>query len=444
MSSPVTTQLDPEPTSWAPLARRNTSDRAMRFREQLGLPTDMPIIMTGHQAQLWHPGILAKLYAAQSVAEQVGGVVVWLIVDMDTNEALSMRVPVRLAGGPLQDVTLDFMPKALRGGRQTTGAMPAVEPAPIELGAEMQPASDEIKERVERIRGALAAHADAPSVALQVTRALFDVLGDVAPVPTIISPARFVETDLYQEIHSMASRDPGHFSGTFNTSVLAVPDSGVAVVSLENEELPMWRLGERGRRVRARASDARRGDRLLPGGLLMTGLMRLAGCDLFIHGTGGRAYEPVNDRWLPGLIDAALAPYATATATAHLVFDEQQPVTQADAAHAAWLAHHAKHAPSLVGEQDAQRAKREIAARIEALPRHSQQRRALYEEMLAILERTRAAHAEEIARFEQKAEQTRLLAMEHRLRTDRTWSCALHSPERLTELREAIADRFAR
>ncbi|MCA9274359.1 MAG: hypothetical protein KDA31_15085, partial [Phycisphaerales bacterium] len=84
-TSPILTELDPEPTSWANLITHNTSERATRFREQLGLPTDKPIIMTGHQAQLWHPGILAKLFAAQSVASQVGGVVVWLIVDMDTN-----------------------------------------------------------------------------------------------------------------------------------------------------------------------------------------------------------------------------------------------------------------------------------------------------------------------------------------------------------------------
>ncbi|MCA9272680.1 MAG: hypothetical protein KDA31_06515 [Phycisphaerales bacterium] len=435
--------LDPEPTSWANLVTHNTSERATRFREQLGLPIDKPIIMTGHQAQLWHPGILAKLFAAQSVASQVGGVVVWLIVDMDTNEALSLRVPVRHAGGAMTDELFDFTPMDKRAVRRATGATPAAQPAPIRFGPEIKPATPEIAERLERLHRAIAAHADESSIAMQVTRAIFDVLAPVSQSPTIVAPTKFAETDLYQEVLALAADDPGHFAGTFNDAVTNVPDSGVAPVSLGNEELPMWRLDDRGRRERARASDAKRGEALLPGGLLMTGLMRLAGCDLFIHGTGGRSYEPVNDRWLPHLIDAPLAPFAAATATLTLDFDDHQPATQQDADHAAWLAHHARHDPSLVGEDEDERKKRELAAQIESLPRHSRERRALYEQILAILERTRTEHAEEIRRYRNDAERTKMLAMEHRLRTDRTWSVALHSPDRLAKLREAIAARFA-
>ena len=126
-----------------------------------------------------------------------------------------------------------------------------------------------------------------------------------------------------------------------------------------------------------------------------------------------------------------------------LDFDDHQPATQQDADHAAWLAHHARHDPSLVGEDEDERKKRELAAQIESLPRHSRERRALYEQILAILERTRTEHAEEIRRYRNDAERTKMLAMEHRLRTDRTWSVALHSPDRLAKLREAIAARFA-
>jgi hypothetical protein len=442
-TSPKLTELDPEPTSWAHLVTHNTSDRALRFREQLGLPTDKPIIMTGHQAQLWHPGILAKLFAAQSLAERVGGVVVWLIVDMDTNEALSLRVPVRHADGPMTDELFDFTPTEQRSARRATGATPAVEPAPIRFGPEIQPASPEIAGRLDRLREAIAAHANAPSIAMQATEALFDVLAPVSDRPTIVAPTKFAETDLYKEVLSIAADDPGHFAGTFNEAVESVPNSGVSPVSLGNEELPMWRLGERGRRERARASDAKRGEPLLPGGLLMTGLMRLAGCDLFIHGTGGRSYEPVNDRWLPHLIESPLAPFTSATATLTLDFDDHQPATQQDAAHAAWLAHHARHDPSLVGEDEDERRKRELAATIESLPRHSKERRALYEEILAILERTRREHAEEIRQYRQDAERTKRLAMEHRLRTDRTWSVALHNPARLARLRKTIDARFA-
>ncbi len=442
-TSPILTELDPGPTSWASSVSHNTTERARRFREQLGLPTDKPIIMTGHQAQLWHPGILAKLFAAESLAKRVGGVVVWLIVDMDTNEALSLRVPVRHADGPMTDELFDFTPTDQRTVRRATGATPAVEPALIGFGPEIQPASPEIAGRLERLHRAIAAHADASSIAMQATLALFDVLAPVSDRPTIIAPTKFAETDLYKEVLAIAADDPGHFAGTFNEAVESVPNSGVSPVSLGNEELPMWRLSEPGRRERARASDAKRGEPLLPGGLLMTGLMRLAGCDLFIHGTGGRSYEPVNDRWLPHLIESPLAPFTSATATLTLDFDDHQPATQQDAAHAAWLAHHARHDPSLVGEDEDERRKRELAAQIESLPRHSRERRALYEEILAILERTRTEHASEISAFQRQAERTKMLAMEHRLRTDRTWSVALHNTEKLVKLHKTIDALFA-
>ena len=36
------------------------------LREQLGLPVHGPVIMTGHQAEFWHPGILAKYLACDA------------------------------------------------------------------------------------------------------------------------------------------------------------------------------------------------------------------------------------------------------------------------------------------------------------------------------------------------------------------------------------------
>ena len=39
----------------------------------------------------------------------------------------------------------------------------------------------------------------------------------------------------------------------------------------------------------------------------MTGLMRLAGCDLFIHGTGGGAYDLVTEEWLGSWMGWTLA-----------------------------------------------------------------------------------------------------------------------------------------
>ncbi|GAB5496563.1 MAG: hypothetical protein Phyf2KO_16430 [Phycisphaerales bacterium] len=446
MTQPSTQQaiditLDPTPRSWSSLVQgHNTRDRAKRFREQLGLSTNKPIIMTGHQAQLWHPGILAKLFAAKSLADRVGGELAWLVVDMDNNDALSMRVPARVGEGPMQDALVDFVPAANRGVKKPTGMTQAVAPAEIELGAGAKPATDEIAHRLELIHEALTRHAGEASVARQVTHALFDILRDVIETPKVVYPSDFMKTEFFDEIRSLASDDPGGFAGGFNDAVDHVPGSGVAKVSLPGEELPMWRIDERGRRQRARAGDARSHETLLPGGLLMTGMMRAVGCDLFIHGTGGRSYEPINDQWLTPILGQELAPFTTATATMYMDFGDEGTVTQQQARDARWRAHHARHQPSMLGEEELQSRKMELVGEIEALPMRSGARGAKYTQIQELLTDMRRAHTGEIQELEREAGLIQRRAAEHRLRTDRTWSCALYSPNRLAELARAIDD----
>ncbi|RNC80510.1 MAG: hypothetical protein ED559_01480 [Phycisphaera sp.] len=431
--------LDPTPRGWPGLVHgHNTSDRAERFREQLGLSTNKPIIMTGHQAQLWHPGILAKLFAAKSLADRVGAEFAWLVVDMDNNDALSLRVPARVGEGPMQDVLVDFVPPAKRGVKKPTGLTAAVSPAAIDLGAGARPATDEIAHRLELIHEALTRHAGEASVARQVTNALFDMLRDVIETPKVVYPSDFMKTEFFDEIRSLASGDPGGFAGGFNDSVDNVPDSGVAKVSLPSEELPMWRIDDRGRRQRARAGDARGHETLLPGGLLMTGMMRAAGCDLFIHGTGGRSYEPINDQWLTPMLEQVLAPFTTVTATLHMDFGDEGTVTQQEARNARWRAHHARHQPSMLGDEMLQSRKMDLVGEIDALPMRSPARGTKYAEMQGLLGEMRREHSGEIQELDREAGLAERRAAEHRLRTDRTWSCALHSPGRLAELARAI------
>ncbi|MEL7474492.1 MAG: hypothetical protein AAGK04_14340, partial [Planctomycetota bacterium] len=88
--------LDPSPDAWsARLRSAPTHPLIRRFREQLGLPTDRPIVMTGHQAEIWHAGILARFAAAHAAAQHTGAHLAFLAVDQDSNDPLPMRFPVR-------------------------------------------------------------------------------------------------------------------------------------------------------------------------------------------------------------------------------------------------------------------------------------------------------------------------------------------------------------
>ena len=443
VSSSCDIRLDPIAKTWDTLiSKPNPSPRAARFREQLGISTTKPIVMSGHQAQFWHPGILAKLFAASALAERTGAELVWLVVDTDANDPLTIRVPARENSGPLQETLLNFIPPSKRGVKRPTGFTEAVTPTTAELADGLSPASDEIAAKLDTIYKALASHASERSAARQVTHAMFDLLADVIDTPKIVYASEIAETELFAKFTAKAADKPAELTGAFNEAVRATPGSGVAELSVSNEELPMWRIDERSRRQRATADDARNGKQLMPGGMLMTGLMRLAGCDLFIHGTGGRDYELINDRWLTTFTDEPLAPFVTATATLLLRFDGHGIVTQREAQQARWDAHRARHEPALLGEHELQATKRAMVDEISQLPRRSTERKAAYTRMQELLESMRIQHADLLGERKVAAELMQIRADEFRLRTDRTWAAALHSGERLCELGRCIADEF--
>lgn len=57
--------------------------------------SDAPIILTGHQPELYHPGVWLKNFLAGHLAAAVGGTAVNLNVDNDESHQLTLRAPVR-------------------------------------------------------------------------------------------------------------------------------------------------------------------------------------------------------------------------------------------------------------------------------------------------------------------------------------------------------------
>lgn len=86
------------------LTRRELTAAARRFLSSQGvspsgpgsaaaLDPSAPLIVTGHQPELFHPGVWVKNFAAAAMANQRGGVALNLIVDDDIPKSSSIRVP---------------------------------------------------------------------------------------------------------------------------------------------------------------------------------------------------------------------------------------------------------------------------------------------------------------------------------------------------------------
>ncbi len=107
------------PASWLrSQTRREIVELAHAFlgRHGFDVSTDGPgspsgadpiLIVTGHQPELFHPGVWVKNFAASALGRSCGGLALNLIVDNDIPKSASIRVP-RVQGGRIGAVAVDF------------------------------------------------------------------------------------------------------------------------------------------------------------------------------------------------------------------------------------------------------------------------------------------------------------------------------------------------
>jgi hypothetical protein len=434
--------IDDTLRSWTPTASISAStlsEDAEQFRRELGLPTDRPVVMTGHQAEFWHAGILAKYLAADAIASHRGSA--------DAPIATAWCVPDHVAETPGR-VAYPAMATA-GSGDASVGEWIRAE---IDLFTEdaIRETKTDISHRLNSARAALRSVSGARDSDTQIAaqQHLLASRLDLAPDAPPVLASRLHETTLFRTLVQRMRTEPDACVEAYNAAASAHPDAGVRpmVVAADRTELPLWRTDDAGRAHAVFLSDLEEDDesiiaRLRPRALLFTGLLRAHACDLFIHGTGGGVYDRVTERWLADWLGWSLAPAGVATAT--LTLDLGVPdVSRTDLRDARWRAHHARHNPGAIGETEelsrAQNEKQSMVERIDATPRG--ERDPLYFEMHAMLERVRESHPEELAAIDERVRTVEAALADRAIAKDRTWAWFLHADEDLAALRSAIAE----
>lgn len=436
--------IDPPGPEWpALLARRREHRLTASLRDQLGLPVGVPIVMTGHQPTLWHAGILAKYLAAHAASRRLGASPAWLVVDQDEVGAIEVRCPVLDAG-------------RVRVARAVLGAPDDAEPPachrpPIAdlgpLGALRAKQPDlGLAAGLDRLAAALRGARGASSLAEQISDALEALMEPLIPrAPTILATV-LAQTNAFAELADRMFADPERCVGAYNAACAAFPDAGTRPLAIASGriELPLWRLEPGAPRRRVFAGAPRPPvESLAPRALLMTGLLRLAACDLFIHGTGGARYDRVTDRWFSRWLgEDTLAPTTMVTATLLLAVEGAAPDDPAAVDAARWRAHAAAHNPALVSDSAAG-DKARLLAEIDAAPRRSPDRARTYQRLHALLTAYRDRRADSLADLDRRAHDLADHARATRALLDRTYPFPLHPPGTLAALRDAVAAEFA-
>jgi len=414
-----------------------------KTRLELGLATDRPIFATGHQALLWHPGILAKYLLVDAVTSRDARFAsANLVVDQHAGGYADLLLPVRRRDGGLGErlIQLTSAPKDV--------PMALHEPfTPPRPPARLDAALPSVSDGVAQICQAVYDHRDADNAALQMADALWDLMSPwVAPMPNITATDLMQTTFARRLLEAMVD-DPWCSIEAYNRAVRAHPEAGIGTLLVRDDyvELPLWRIRSDGRRMHAYDNDAHtalsdRSDtpQLMPRALFMTALVRLVMSDVFVHGTGGAIYDAAMEDWIEDWLGVSPSPKGVATATLRLPLvghDETDVDVLARRRDLRRVWHNPEHTPTVRAPGP---VKRRHLDDIASAQRGSTARRQAYFEMHRSLDNLRSENAGRLDRMTRQAQEAERAAEDQRIASRRHWAFPLYPRDMLDRLASTI------
>lgn len=281
-----------------------------------------PLILTGHQPELCHPGVWLKTFAAAGLAERLNGTALNLVVDADEVKTSSVKVPVWDADASrVRTVSIAF------------------DSGSVDVAYESRPIHDEpffaaFPERLSEVSrtwpfdplvGQFWKFAiDQPGTLgerfVAMRSRIEESLG--CRVPTL-NVSKMSESNAFRRFARHILNDLPRFAASYNAAVreyrrhAKLKSKTHPVPELRDGEAPFWSVGEERRRPAAANSDLMR---LRPRALTLTLFARLCLGDLFLHGIGGGMYDAVTDAIMRDYFAIEPPEYQVLTGTLRLPF----------------------------------------------------------------------------------------------------------------------------
>ncbi|TWU26109.1 hypothetical protein [Bythopirellula polymerisocia] len=324
---------------------------------------DGPLIFTGHQPELFHPGVWYKNFSAARLAKASGGTAINLIIDSDLCRAPAIRIPTGSANDPaVEHVAYDKIAASVPyeerqvadqrlwhtfGERSADTIQPLVK-APMvrdwwptvvssSSKSKLGIALSQARHRLERAWGSyswevpqsmlcqleafrlfalhLFVHAErfrqSYNSALSQYRIVHRLRNLAHPVPDLHSEADWIETPFWVWSTAAPVRRPLYVQTHSSECYLSDRHDFAESLPIDSDsesDLASSKLADlesRGIKIRTRA-------------LTTTLFVRLFLADVFIHGIGGAKYDQVTDLLCRNFLGIELPPYATVSGTLHL------------------------------------------------------------------------------------------------------------------------------
>lgn len=447
-------------------------DVRRRLRHWLGHADDSrPLIATGHQTELHHPGVWAKNALLDAAASALECATWHISVDTDAPKHLTLKWP---GGG--EPITDDATPAEWSGllASPTPAHLASLTTAfgAAAAGWGFEPNTAVFFDAMRRLS------LETPPLSAALANAFHEIdwsLGLRHHV-ALLSPLCHSPAYLLFAHHLLARA--GEFAADYNAALneyrgeQRIRDLGRPMpnlrVSQDECEAPFW-LDSLGDGSRTRAAVTRAGSqwalrapsgdaftfdtaaegwsaadrlarwlsrhnlRLAPRALTLTAVLRLLAADQFVHGIGGGRYDQVLDRLI--LRHFKLEPPRFAVTTATLYFPNAVGRQRACLPCVQQEGHRLKHAA--LGAE-----KMELVAAIDALPRGSRERGGLFQEMRRKID-VAALSLPELREWETRRAAAERQAIEERRIFDRELFYAIQPEDRLRRIIETYRTSFA-
>lgn len=475
-----------------PLLDSDVATLRADLRQRLHLSA--PVVMTGHQAEFSHAGVLAKTIAVRALAA-ADATAAFVLADSDTPKLPYLGVPCRregrlsrelvaLPGIDAQLPTEDQPATPRQAWADCFEQVRAVHLVPAErtllpqfIDGWLSAAEEQVDFCDALTRGRLATE-----TALGITDVRQLRMSELAKTPAF----RALVAHLIREARRAAqcyndAQTAYRRRHRVRNAQRPVPP---LVCEQERVELPLWayRAGEPRRRMFAgsvpggvallagevpmatfalddlgRADDhawwdelTRGGWRVRPRALLLSGFLRLMAADLFIHGIGGAKYDEVTESFLQAWLGARLPPGGCVSATLLLPLADALPdgIDLRTARHAARDVRFnpQRYLPAAPAALLAERARLiERSEELRATRRDDRSaRREVWEQLNAInAELVASDGGTTRADLDAAVARARELAAQRAVAQDREFFYVLHPADSLRALVERVEDRCA-